>query len=143
MPVVLHTNAVNKNGEKALKLLLCENVNPERITVGHLSDTADCEYIKKIASTGCYIALDRMYGDTSERYALEKANQIKALCDAGYEDKILLSHDDAVFQGFEAEPKMKEPRWGYIFEYIAPALEKEVFKKMTEENPVAAFRAES
>jgi phosphotriesterase-related protein len=91
LPIVLHTNANNKNGLKALEILLSEGVKPQAITVGHLSDTEDLEYIKQIAETGCFIGFDRLYDNSSEEYISKKTEAIAELCNAGYEDKILLS----------------------------------------------------
>lgn len=134
LPIVLHTNANNRNGTKALEILLAENVEPQNIVVGHLSDTEDVEYIKNFVKSGCYVALDRMYDDKSEEYITAKINQITALCNAGYTDNLLLSHDDSVFQGFCDKPQIKEPRWSYMFEYILPKLDKAVVNKILSEN---------
>lgn len=136
LPIVLHTNAGNKNGAQAVDILLDCNVDPEKIVVGHLSDTEDLEYIKSFAESGCYVALDRMYDNKSEGYITAKINQITALCEAGYSDKLLLSHDDSVFQGFCENPQIKEPRWRYMFDYILPRLEKSVVNKILSENPL-------
>ncbi|MDY5231374.1 MAG: hypothetical protein SPH44_09685 [Eubacteriales bacterium] len=84
LPIILHTNANDKNGIKAVEILFCENVNPKNIVVGHLSDTNDNEYIKNFAKSGCWVALDRMYDNTTEEYITSKINQINALCEAGY-----------------------------------------------------------
>ena len=62
----MHTNANNKNGVKAVEILLSENVEPKNIVVGHLSDTNDNEYIKNFAKLGCWVALDRMYDNKTE-----------------------------------------------------------------------------
>lgn len=137
LPVVLHTNAANRNGMRAVEILLAENVMPQKIVVGHLSDTDDIEYIKGFAKRGCYVALDRMYDNKTEEYIKSKINQITALCDAGYADRMLLSHDDSVFQGFCAEPQIRVPRWSYMFEYILPRIEKGISNKILTENPLA------
>lgn len=136
LPIVLHTNANNKNGIEAVEILLAENVKPQKIVVGHLSDTEDAEYIKHFAKLGCYVALDRMYDNKNEEYIKSKINQINAICDAGYTDKLLLSHDDAVFQGFCDTPRIKEPRWSYMFEYIIPKLDNKSVDKILTENPL-------
>ena len=136
LPVILHTNANNKNGAKAVEVLLNCNVEPKRIVVGHLSDTDDIEYIKSFASLGCYVALDRMYDNKTEEYVAAKINQINKLCDMGYSDKLLLSHDDSIFQGFCDKPRIKEPRWQYMFDYILPKLDKNVSNKIINENPL-------
>lgn len=136
LPVVLHTNAGNKNGAKAVEILLECNVDPERIIVGHLSDTEDIEYIKSFASRGCYVALDRMYDNKAEEYIAAKVKQINDLCEAGYSDKLLLSHDDSVFQGFCGNPQIKQPRWSYMFEHILPRLDKAIADKIISQNPL-------
>lgn len=136
LPIILHSNANNRNAEKAINILFSENVSSNRIVVGHLSDTTDNEYIKNIAKSGCYVALDRLYADKNEKYIKLKIKQIMDLCDAGYESKILLSHDDAVFQGFDNNPQIKEPCWSYMFDYIIPNLDTNISEKIIEENPI-------
>lgn len=136
LPIILHTNANNKNGVKAVEFLLGENVEPKNIVVGHLSDTNDNEYIKNFAKLGCYIALDRIYDNKTEEYITSKINQINALCEAGYADRLLLSHDDSVFQGFCDKPQIKEPRWSYMFEHILPRLDNDIAKKILQANPL-------
>ena len=114
-----------------------EGVKSNAVTVGHLSDTDDLEYVKSIASYGCYIGLDRMYGNVSETYVSKKVQSILELYKAGYEDQILLSHDAQFFNGFEAEPKMYEqPRFSYCFDYILSQLPKSLSEKLTVQNPV-------
>lgn len=137
LPIVLHTNANNQNGLKATEILLCENVAPQKIAVGHLSDTDNDKYIKNFAEIGCYVAFDRMYDDTSDDYINKKINQIENLCYAGYSDHLLLSHDDAVFMGFCENPHIQNPRWNYIFDHISPRLDSEISEKILAQNPTA------
>ncbi len=137
LPIVLHTNARNKNGLKALEILLSEGVKPQAITVGHLSDTEDIDYIKQIAKSGCFVGFDRLYSNYSDEYIAKKINAIIALSDAGYEDKILLSHDALFFNGFDAEPKInEEPRFSYCFDNILFELTNELAKKVMIKNPL-------
>lgn len=137
LPIILHTNAHNFNGIKAVEILMQEGVNAEHINVGHLSDTDNIEYIKEFAKLGCYISLDRMYSNTSSDYINAKTKQIYSLSQAGYENKILLSHDDAVFMGFDKDPKIKEPRFNYIFEYIIPNIDCDIANKILCKNPIS------
>ena len=137
LPIVLHSNANNRNALKALEILFLEGVNPNAVTVGHLSDTNDLEYVKSIASYGCFIGLDRLYKNTSEEYVSKKTQSILELCKAGYEDQILLSHDALFFNGFEAELKIDEqPRFSYCFDYILPQLTKSLSDKLMVQNPM-------
>ena len=137
LPIVLHSNANNRNALKALEILFLEGVNPNAVTVGHLSDTDDLEYVKNIASYGCFIGLDRLYKNTSEEYVSKKTQSILELCKASYEDQILLSHDALFFNGFEAELKIYEqPRLSYCFDYILPQLPKSLSDKLMVQNPM-------
>ncbi len=138
LPIVLHTNANNKNGLKALEILYENGVKPQKVTVGHLSDTEDIEYILKILSFGCYAALDRLHNDTSADYISNKIKIIENLCDAGYGDKILISHDDMFFTGFRTEHKVNpRPRFEYVYKNIIPRLDKKTADAIMCKNPVA------
>jgi phosphotriesterase-related protein len=137
LPIVMHTNAKNKNALKALEILFSEGVNPNAVTVGHLSDTDDLEYVKSIAERGCYIGLDRLYQNISDEYISKKAQSIFELCKAGHEDQILLSHDALFFNGFEAEPKINpQPRFSYCFDHVLPKLPKLLSNKLMIQNPM-------
>ncbi len=137
LPVVLHTNAHNKNGLMALEILLRNGVEPKFITVGHLSDTEDIDYITKIVNHGCFIGLDRLYNNTSEDYINKKLKLISKLCKLGYADRIILSHDELFFNGFEANPQIKATtRFDYVFKYILPQLEEGIANKIIKKNPI-------
>lgn len=135
LPIVLHTNAPNKNGIKAIKFLLDCGVAPQWITAAHLSDTEDSEYIKSISEIGCFIGFDRLYNIKNDEYINSKINQILSLCEAGYEDRIVLSHDDSVFQGFDKIPRIISPRYEYVFDYILPRLDKRLTNQLICINP--------
>jgi phosphotriesterase-related protein len=136
LPIVLHSNANNRNALKALEILFSEGVNPNAVTVGHLSDTEELDYIHEIANLGCYIGLDRMYGNVADEYISKKIGCIRSLCDKGYADKILLSHDALFFNGFDKAPRINEkPRFAYVFENILPRLDKDIAEKITIKNP--------
>lgn len=136
LPIVLHTNAGNQNGRESVRLLMEGGVPAQKICVAHLSDTQDDAYIRSFAEMGCYVALDRLYGSTEEAYIEEKCRQIMALCDAGFEKQILLSHDDSLFNGFLAEPRIKTPRFDYVFGYILPRLDRALAEQIMCDNPI-------
>lgn len=141
LPLVMHSNAKNQNALAALEILFDEGVAPRAVTVGHLSDTEDADYVKSIAARGCYIGLDRMYGKTEEAYLTAKLQMIRALCGAGYEDRILLSHDALFFNGFTVLPQLNpRPRFNYCFEALLPQLPPALAYKITVENPANMWR---
>ena len=137
LPIVVHTNANNKSGMKALEVLLNCGVSPEAVVIGHLSDTDNMEYVLDIARSGCYIGLDRIYDNTSLEYITKKVDTILKLSDAGFGDKIILSHDEQFFNGFDSAANIKEKtRFSHIFEYICPRLEKSMLMKIIRQNPI-------
>lgn len=141
IPIVLHTNANNKNGLKALKILLSEGIKPQAVTVGHLSDTEDFEYIKQFAKFGCFIGFDRLYPIMDREYIAKKVNSIFFLCEYGYGDRILLSHDDSFFNGFVTIPEINhKPRFSYCFENILPRLSDEIVRELTINNPIRMLK---
>lgn len=141
IPIVLHTNANNKNAIKALDVLFSEGVKPQAITAGHLSDTDDLEYIKHIAEKGCFVGFDRIYDNKSDEYIAKTVDKILKLCDLGHANKILLSHDALFFNGFEAVPKIDDqPRFSYCFDYILPRLPRAAADIMLKENPVKMLK---
>ena len=142
LPIVLHTNARNRNGLKALEILFQNGVKPSSVTVGHLSDTEDLEYVLKVLSLGCYAALDRLHDDTSEDYIAKKIRMIEGLCNAGYGDKILLSHDDMFFTGFSREHKIQPvPPFEFVYRHILPRLDEKTADAIMRKNPAAMLNA--
>ncbi len=143
LPIVMHTNANNQNGIKGLEILLGANVPSSAITVGHLSDTENIDYILKIAGYGCYIGLDRLYENTTDEYVSQKLKTINALIDNGFVDRILLSHDDMFYNGFDIEPKLNNtPRYNYVFDHILSKLPIDVSQKIISQNPVRMLKCQ-
>ncbi len=145
IPIVLHTNANNKNGLKALEILFENGVEPHCVTVGHLSDTDEIDYILEIAKLGCYVGLDRLHlqNQISDEYNDKKAGHIKRLSEEGFGDRILLSHDSTCFAGFSSEPKIvANERFDCLFKYILPRLDKETADRLIRKNPVKMLNCE-
>ena len=141
IPLVLHANANNQNGMRALEILLSEGVKAQAVTVGHLSDTDDLEYLGRIAKYGCFLGFDRLYGHITEEYISKTVNKIIMLCNLGYTDRILLSHDALFFNGFEETPAINErPRYLYCFEHITPRLPINIAEQIMKENPKNMLR---
>lgn len=142
LPICVHTDARKRNGAKAAEILINAGVKPECITIAHLSDTDDMNYILSIAKKGCYIGFDRMYDNRTITYINAKTDSILKLCSAGYEDKILLSHDEVFFSGFQVKPDIgkavikETPRFHYVFDFILPNLDANLSDKLIRKNPL-------
>lgn len=91
VPIMLHSYAPGQVGRQQLKIFKEEGVDMKRVKVDHSLDTTDLEYLTWILDQGCYLGVDRLPGlgvSTAGR-----VKTLKALIDAGWANRLLLSHD--------------------------------------------------
>ena len=128
LPLVIHTNGRNQNGKKVLDLVLEEGVQAGAVTLGHLSDSSDMDYVAGLLKQGCYGAFDRIYNVADRAYYEQKAKDLAVLWERGFGDRILLSHDGLTFNGFAVEPCVVEYNpYEPIFERLLPEMRKAGF----------------
>lgn len=129
VPITVHTNSAHQTGRLALEFYRERGVDLTKVVIGHAGDSNDLDYLKWIMDTGATIGCDRfgldLFNPTADRVAT-----IAALCEQGYADRIVLSHDAACymdfFSGEESQRLLKQtvPNWNYlhISEDVLPAL---------------------
>ena len=145
LPLTIHTNARIKNGIKVADFVLSKGVNPKALTIGHCSDTGDMDYVTEITARGCFVGFDRIYRRDDEEYYEDKARDIAILCERGYADSILLSHDALTFSEFDKVPVIKDfVPYDRIFTHLIPKLREMGFAqkdidKFTIDNPKRVF----
>lgn len=123
LPLVIHTNAGNENGRTVLKMVLEKGVLPNAVTIGHLSDSRDMDYVTDILKSGCYVGFDRIFKSADTNYYHEKAKDIYTLCERGFANKILLSHDANTFNGFCRNACIREDNpYAIMFRYLIPRM---------------------
>ena len=124
LPLIIHTNAKNQNGRAVLQAVLAHGVSPKALTLGHLSDTDDLDYVAELAKSGCYLGFDRIYKSSRAEYYAQKAEQIRTLCERGFADQLLLSHDGLTFNGLHENAAIREDNpYALIFERLLPVLQ--------------------
>ncbi|MDH2429110.1 phosphotriesterase-related protein [Sphaerisporangium sp. TRM90804] len=127
-PITVHTNAFTQAGLPALGLFTKEGVDLTKVVVGHAGDSNDLGYLMRLADTGATLGMDRfgldVYNPTPAR-----VDTIAALCERGYADRMVLSHDSACFMDYfgGAYGQMLEhaaPNWHlrHIHDDVLPAL---------------------
>lgn len=126
-PITVHTNSATQSGITALDLFAEEGVDLTKVVVGHAGDSNDLDYLRRLADTGATLGMDRfgldLYNPTAQRVAT-----IAALCERGYADRMVLSHDASCFMDyFPNEWDMVAevvPNWRYdhIHDDVLPAL---------------------
>lgn len=149
VPIITHSNAHNNTGMEQQRILMEEGVDPGKILIGHLGDTDNLEYIKKIADKGSYVGLDRYGLDLF--LPIEKRNEtLLKLIREGYSDRLMISQDYCcTIDWGTAKPEYKPklaPKWNMtlIFDYVIPYLKKngiseEIINKIFVENPRRFF----
>jgi phosphotriesterase-related protein len=154
-PITLHTS--DGGGLELAQLLLSVGANPKKIIVGHQGHMDDREnvratdYHKRLAELGVWVQFDRI---GSGKYPVEnRAEFIKPLLDAGFEDQLLLSHDAVpyFYKTFWQNEKRESDWWHYmehpftlILSELVPKLKEagiseRVIRKMLIENPKKAL----
>jgi phosphotriesterase-related protein len=147
VPISTHTHAASEVGLKQQDVFESEGVDLTRTIIGHSGDSEDTKYLSKLCDRGSYIGMDRfgidIFLETPKRVAT-----IKKLCDMGYAEKIVLSHDASCYFAW-VDPPLRErliPNWhfNHIPDDVIPALleagvTSEQVDAMTVQNPRRVF----
>tara|TARA_Y100000780_G_C13619577_1_gene391987 strand:- start:114 stop:1067 length:954 start_codon:yes stop_codon:yes gene_type:complete len=98
VPISTHTWSPDRVGDQQVSVLEEEGVDLNRVYIGHSNDDTDMDYLLGLLRKGVWLGLDRYPGgrvqgtpDWEGRTTL-----VKGLIDAGFVDRIMLSHDYSV-----------------------------------------------
>ena len=121
VPISTHTWAPERVGEQQIRIFEEEGVDLNRVYIGHSNDTTDTEYLIGMLNRGVWIGLDRYPGRRNAATPdwETRTETAKKLIDAGYSDRIMLSHDWSVTLSIVTR-EMQEERHrnnpdGYLF----------------------------
>jgi phosphotriesterase-related protein len=115
VPITTHTQPLKRNGLDQQRIFAAEGVDLARIVIGHSGDTTDTDYLMQVMDAGSTIGCDRfglylpIWASLDERVAT-----IASLCERGYSDRIVLSHDSILHNDRNdyASPRMEPmPDW--------------------------------
>jgi phosphotriesterase-related protein len=126
-PITVHTSSPAQTGRDAVELLGKEGVDLAKVVVGHAGDSNDLDYLMELADTGAILGMDRFGLDVLNPTA-DRVRTIAALCDRGYADRMVLSHDASCYMDwFGPDPEIRPavaPNWHYrhISDDVLPAL---------------------
>jgi phosphotriesterase-related protein len=147
VPISTHTHAASEVGLAQQDVFESEGVDLSRVVIGHSGDSEDTGYLRKICDRGSYIGMDRfgidIFLENDKRVAT-----IVRMCELGYAEKMVLSHDASCYFGW-VDPPLREkilPNWhfNHISDKVIPALmqagvTEEQIKTMTADNPRHIF----
>lgn len=125
-PLTTHSHAASRGGVAQQDALERLGVPLDRVVIGHSGDSTDVAYLRGIADRGSFLGFDR-FGMEHLARDEDRVRMLLELLDAGYADRIVLSHDAAVFSRV-TPPSWRAahaPHWkmSHLFENVLPQLQ--------------------
>lgn len=120
-PVTVHTHPATRNGLDVIRVLRSEGADLAKVVIGHSGDSKDPEYLAELADAGCLLGMDR-FGIGMSPSLPRRADIIAALCQRGYADRMVLSHDAACYIDWYPHDESKAGIYTYIHDEVLPAL---------------------
>ena len=96
VPIAIHTHAPPQSGREQLAYFRKLGVDPERLIIGHCGDSEDLDYLCELMDAGCTIGMDR-FGMEHVLVDDRRIATVDHLLRLGYAERMVLSHDAAVF----------------------------------------------
>jgi phosphotriesterase-related protein len=147
VPISTHTHAHTRRGLEQQDIFDQEGVDPTQVIIGHSGDTTDLDYLKEIMNRGSFIGMDRFGIDVLLSFE-DRVNTVAALCEQGFANQMVLSHDAACFNDWLPHDQLPivTPNWNYlhITRDVVPALKQrgvteEQVDQMLVDNPRRIF----
>ena len=114
-PISTHTWAPGKTGAMQVDIFEREGVDLGRVCIGHCDDTDDVPFLISLLQRGVWLGLDHMsaYGHREGTpNAQTRIETVWKLIEAGYERRILLSHDSWISVGVFTTEQMADKQSG-------------------------------
>lgn len=120
-PVTVHTHPATRNGLDVIRVLTQEGADLTKVVIGHSGDSKDPDYLAELADVGCLLGMDR-FGIGMTPSLERRADIIATLCQRGYADRLVLSHDTACYIDWYPHEPSKAGNYTYIHDHVLPAL---------------------
>lgn len=102
-PIITHAKSAPRIGDGQMDHFDRLGVDPSRVVIGHCDDTFEIDYLTGIADRGYIIGMDRLPNGALVEYGGQtvegRIELIRRLVELGYEDHIVVAHDDPVWAG--------------------------------------------
>jgi phosphotriesterase-related protein len=150
VPITVHTAPQAQTGLVVQQVLAEEGVNLEDVIIGHCGDSADVDYLMKLADRGSILGMDR-FGINFTITPQQRVKTIAEMVRRGYADHLTLSHDCCCWSDFfptveDYSRAMPDHHYLHIHQEIIPALleagvSQDDLDKMFVDNPRRHFEA--
>ncbi len=104
VPITTHSDPASRGGLEQQRLLGSLGVDLERVVIGHSGDSTDLDYLRELADAGSFLGFDR-FGMSHTGSDEDRIQMLLTLLELGYAEKLLLSHDAAMFS------RITPPSW--------------------------------
>lgn len=138
LTIATHTGRADQAME-VLDIVEAEGVAPDRWIFVHAQNETDVGKLLAVARRGAWIELDGLGDTTIDKHMAP----LLALLEAGFEGKVMLSHDAGWYRVGE-EPGGKKKPFTFLLETFAPLMRErgvspQTIRRITERNPAEAF----
>lgn len=124
-PICTHAHAPSRRGLDQQHVLSSRGVDLGRVMVGHSNESTDLDYLQEIIDNGSYLGWDRC-GLPLTVPLDAQIDTLAALCERGYANRVMLSHDKSSFMDWfanaEIDPVLPDWRYTYIHDGVLPGL---------------------
>jgi len=124
-PICTHAHAPTRRGLDQQRVLKDRGVDLGRVMIGHANETTDLDYLTEVIDNGSYLGWDRC-GLPVAVPLDSQIDTLAALCQRGYANRIMLSHDKSSFMDWftndEVDPVLPDWRYTYIHDTVLPGL---------------------
>ena len=154
-PISTHTWSPDRVGEQQVAILEEEGADLTRVYIGHSNDDTDLDYLLGLLEKGVWLGLDRYPGGRIPGTPdwEQRTEVAKKLMDAGYTERIMLSHDYSVPKARNGAEVQEERRranpdgYNFISRHVLPRLmelgaSEQDIHQITVENPRRFFVGE-
>lgn len=110
--VCTQAHAPTRRGLDQLRVFAAHEVPPERVLIGGCSEAPDLDYLQALAAAGAWLGWDGC-GQSMDVPLEAQLDMLAELCWRGHGDRVMLSHDRALFSDHwtEAEVATALPGW--------------------------------
>ena len=117
VPISTHTHAPSRRGLDQQRVFKEEGVDLGRVVIGHSNEASGVDYLIEVIDNGSYIGYDRCGLDLSVDLD-RQVEMLAELCERGYAERIVLSHDRHCTSDWFPEERVREllPKWTH--EYV-------------------------
>jgi len=124
-PICTHAHAPSRRGLDQQRVLTEKGVDLGRVMIGHSNESTDLGYLTQIIDGGSYLGWDRCGLPVTVPLDAQ-LDTLAALCERGYANRIMLSHDKSSFMDWfsaaEVDPVLPDWRYTYIHDGVLPGL---------------------